>query len=145
MVIIGIFHAFTRHEIFVDKAEPIDRLKLRELFFLEQLAHVRFAGVEHHPALERIGPIHLHLDNELPVVIVHTTDIDHRPLETRQLGKEIGIEVFDTDDLAPGVKWQHRVQETDKQARVVAEYLPECEVVLGVEVLYGHGKNLWLR
>ena len=144
-MVIGRFHAFARHEILVDQAETIDRTQLLELFLLDQLAYIRLAGVEHHPAFERIGPIHLHLDNELPVVIVHTTDIDHRPLETRQLGKEIGIKVFDTDDFAPGVKWQHRVQETDKQARVVAEYLPECEVVLGVEVRYWHGKNLWLR
>ena len=123
----------------VHQVQGVHGLQGAVLAAAPNLADVGFGGVEEYPRLERVRPQHLHLHDELPAVVVLAAHIHNAVLEERQLGHQLGRQVFERHNLLAFRQRQQGVEQALEQVRVLAKHLFERQVVFGVEVAHGGG------
>ena len=97
----------------VDEIQRINRLQALEFLPWPDLPHIRLGGVEKHTAEKTISPQHLHLHNEMPSLPVATPHIDNAVPHLRNLGNQLGRQVFDFHHLTPWLQRQQGIEKTD--------------------------------
>ena len=104
------------------------------VFRAPQLLHISLAGVEHNAVHERLVPPRLHLHNKLALETVVTPHIDYRKLLGRIVGRHFGRQIFNIHNMPAGFKGHYRIQETDQQFRMFAEYSLESQIGFRVKI-----------
>ena len=130
VVVLNIAHKDVVHEV-----QRIYWLQVGVEHSLVRLRHIGFRGVQQHALLERLGPRHLHLDDELAPFVVATAHIDDAVLlDLRPVGNLVGRPVFYALNTLVVVQRQQRVEQALHQMLVLAEYLLESQVGFRVQV-----------
>ena len=117
----------------IDKIQGIDGLQafVGHTFF--RLCHVGFRGIEQHSLLERLRPRHLHLNDELAILVVLAAHVHNTVfLSLRPVGDFLGRPVFYALHPLIFFQGQKGVEQTDDEMLVLAEYLLESQVGLWV-------------
>ena len=74
----------------VDQAQRVHWLEIAVVTSFIELAHIGFRGVEKYALHKRIGPVHLHLHEELSSMCVLAAHIDDCVLFQRCVGHQFG-------------------------------------------------------
>ena len=127
IVVVVIIHILQKYCI--DKVQRIDRLKTRILHSFCCLCHVCLGCIEQYALLERFRPRHLHLDNELALLVVLAAYVyDAVFFCLRSIGYFLSRPVFDALHPLVVLQGQKGVKQTDNEVLVLAEYLLESQV-----------------
>ena len=113
----------------IDKIQGIDRLQTFVGHTFIGLCHVCFRSIEQDALLERFRPRHLHLYNELSLLVVLAAHVHNTVfLSFRPIGDFLCRPVFNALHPLVILQGQEGVEQTDNEVLVLAEYLLESQV-----------------
>ncbi len=118
--------------VVVHNAERVDRLQTAVAVALVRLLDVGFRRVEQHTLLELVGPVHLHLHNELAALVVFAPHVDYGVLFQWAVWNQLGRQIFDINHFRPFLERQQRIQETDNKVGMFCEHRLESQVVFRI-------------
>ena len=120
----------------VHEVEGVHWTQLAVVLVPHGLRDIQLRGVEENALLERVAPLHLHLHTELPASDILAQHVDDGVLVLVKLGHEFRWQILDVAYLLVIGERQQRVEKTGQQVGMPAEYLLECQVGLGVQILH---------
>ena len=124
------------HKYLVDQIEGIDGLQQLVPASLVELANKGLGSIEEHTLLEGWRPKHLHLHQELTSHDVFAPYVHDTILAHIVVGNQFGREILHLLHLLVFLERQQGVEQADEQILMLAKYLLEGQIGLGIEILF---------
>ena len=130
-VVVDEIRSIMRKDI-IYQVERIHGLEFAVFSSLFSLTYIELGCIEQYSLLEGIRPFHLHFHAELSASDVGAEYINNGILAPFELGHKFCWQILDFVYLLLFAEWQEGVQKADQSFRMIAEYLLEREVCLGI-------------
>lgn len=124
------------HKYLVDQIEGIDGLQQLVPASLVELADKGLGSIEEHTLLEGWRPKHLHLHQELTSHDVFAPYVHDTILAHIVVGNQFGREILHLLHQLVFLERQQGVEQADEQILMLAKYLLEGQIGLGIEILF---------
>ena len=130
-IVVDKIRSIMRKDI-IYQVERIHGLEFAVFSSLFSLTYIELGCIEQYSLLEGIRPFHLHFHAELSASDVGAEYIHNGILAPFELGHKFCRQILDFLYLLLFAEWQEGVQKADQSFRMIAEYLLEREVCLGI-------------
>ena len=118
----------------VDEAQRVHRLEIAVVAGLIELAHISLGGVEEYALHECVGPVHLHLHEELSSMCVFAAYVDDRVLLQWCIGHQFGGKKLYGLYLLPVFKGEQCIKETGSQVGVLTKDLLKRQIGSWIQI-----------